>query len=33
MNSSYVQTVNLLLDIAPTVFQTLRFAMMKHPGF
>ena len=27
MNSSYVQTVNLLLDIAPTVFQTLRFAM------
>jgi predicted nucleotidyltransferase component of viral defense system len=27
MNSSYVQTVNLLLDIAPTVFQTPRFAM------
>jgi hypothetical protein len=27
MNPSYVQTVNLLLDIAPTVFQTPRFAM------
>lgn len=27
MNSTYVQTVNLLLDIAPTVFQTTRFAM------
>lgn len=27
MNPSYVQTVNLLLDIAPVVFQTSRFAM------
>jgi predicted nucleotidyltransferase component of viral defense system len=27
MNPTYVQTVNLLLDIAPTVFQTPRFAM------
>ncbi len=27
MNPAYVQTVNLLLDIAPTVFQTPRFAM------
>ena len=27
MNPTYVQTVNLLLDIAPTVFQTTRFAM------
>ena len=27
MNPSYVQTVNLLLDIAPTVFQTPLFAM------
>ena len=27
MNPIYVQTVNLLLDIAPTVFQTPRFAM------
>lgn len=27
MNPVYVQTVNLLLDIAPTVFQTPRFAM------
>lgn len=27
MNSGYVQTVNLLLDIAPTVFETPRFAM------
>jgi len=27
MNSSYVQTVNLLLDIAPTVFETPRFAI------
>ena len=27
MNPSYVQTVNLLLDIAPTVFETPRFAM------
>ena len=27
MNPTYVQTVNLLLDIAPTVFQTDRFAM------
>jgi hypothetical protein len=27
MNLTYVQTVNLLLDIAPTVFETLRFAM------
>lgn len=27
MNPAYVQTVNLLLDIAPTVFQTDRFAM------
>jgi len=27
MNPSYVQTVNLLLDIAPTVLQTPRFAM------
>ena len=27
MNPAYVQTVNLLLDIAPTVFQTTRFAM------
>ncbi|WP_108647052.1 nucleotidyl transferase AbiEii/AbiGii toxin family protein [Polynucleobacter rarus] len=27
MNATYVQTVNLLLDIAPTVFQTSRFAM------
>jgi predicted nucleotidyltransferase component of viral defense system len=27
MNPAYVQTFNLLLDIAPTVFQTPRFAM------
>ena len=27
MNPAYVQTVNLLLDIAPVVFQTHRFAM------
>jgi predicted nucleotidyltransferase component of viral defense system len=27
MNPAYVQTVNLLIDIAPTVFQTPRFAM------
>lgn len=27
MNPAYVQTVNLLLDIAPTVFDTPRFAM------
>lgn len=27
MNPNYIQTVNLLLDIAPTVFQTPRFAM------
>jgi predicted nucleotidyltransferase component of viral defense system len=27
MNATYVQTVNLLLDIAPTVFQTPKFAM------
>jgi hypothetical protein len=27
MNPAYVQTVNLLLDIAPAVFQTSRFAM------
>jgi hypothetical protein len=27
MNPAYVQTVNLLLDIAPAVFQTPRFAM------
>ena len=27
MNAAYVQTVNLLLDIAPTIFQTPRFAM------
>jgi len=27
MNPAYVQTVNLLLDIAPTVFQAPRFAM------
>lgn len=27
MNRTYVQAVNLLLDIAPTVFQTSRFAM------
>jgi predicted nucleotidyltransferase component of viral defense system len=27
MNPTFVQTVNLLLDIAPTVFQTPRFAM------
>jgi predicted nucleotidyltransferase component of viral defense system len=27
MNSGYVQTVNLLLGIAPTVFETPRFAM------
>jgi Nucleotidyl transferase AbiEii toxin, Type IV TA system len=27
MNPDYVQTVNLLLDIAPTVFQTPRLAM------
>ncbi len=27
MNRTYVQTVNLLLDIAPTVFQTPRFAI------
>ncbi|MFM2073902.1 MAG: hypothetical protein RJB34_207 [Pseudomonadota bacterium] len=27
MNPAYVQTVNLLLDIAPTVFQTPRFAI------
>jgi hypothetical protein len=27
MNLTYVQTVNLLLDIAPTVFETPRFAM------
>jgi len=27
MNPTYVKTVNLLLDIAPTVFQTPQFAM------
>lgn len=27
MNPAYVKTVNLLLDIAPAVFQTSRFAM------
>jgi hypothetical protein len=27
MNPAYVQTVNLLQDIAPAVFQTTRFAM------
>lgn len=27
MNPTYIQTVNLLLDIAPTVFQASRFAM------
>jgi hypothetical protein len=32
MNPSYVQTVNLLLDIAPTVFETPRFAMKGGNG-
>ncbi len=29
MNDAYIRTVQLLLDIAPSVFDTPRFAMMK----